>query len=319
MKKVLFATTALVATAGVASAEVALSGFAEMGIYDDGVAGGADAQFHNDIGITFTFSGETDSGLTFGAKFDIDDANGANNINGTPGMDSESVFVSGGFGTVTLGETDGAFDWAMSEVNVVGGSLADDETAHDGFNGNAGLDGSNDDQILRYDYSFGAFGVAASLEMDDGTNPAAPASPTDDIWGIGLTYDADMGGIALGFGLGYQDGGTTYGDATGVSVDAAFGNGFKAGMNYSEMSGGANPGSHWGVGVGYETGAIGVGVNYGEYDYDAGATLADADGFGLAATYDLGGGASMKFGYGSGSTGAAASVDTWSLGVAMSF
>lgn len=40
MKKVLFATTALVATAGVAAAEVSLSGYAEIGIvggmrYDD--------------------------------------------------------------------------------------------------------------------------------------------------------------------------------------------------------------------------------------------------------------------------------------------
>ncbi len=287
-----------------------------MGIYSDGVAAATDgttdgAQFHNDIGITFTFSGETDNGLTFGAKFDIDDTNGSGMINGTPGMDSESVFVSGGFGTVTLGETDGAFDWAMSEVNVVGGSLADDETAHAGFNGNAGLDGSNDDQILRYDYSFGAFGVAASLEMDDTT-------AADDIWGIGLTYDADMAGMQLGFGLGYQDGGTTYGDVTGVSVNAAMGNGFSAGINYSDMGlpGGVS-GSHMGVGFGYETGAIGVGVNYGEYDMPGAA--ADSDGFGLAATYDLGGGASMKFGYGSGSVGPAASVDTWSLGVAMSF
>ncbi len=311
MKKVLFATTALVATAGVASAEIAISGFAEMGIYDDGNPATADAQFHNDIGVTFNMSGETDNGLTFGATFDIDDANGANNINGTPGMDSEAVFVSGGFGTLTMGETDGALDWAMQEVNLVGGSIADDETIHAGFNGNAALDGSNGDQILRYDYSFGAFGVAASLEMDDTT-------AADDVWGIGLTYDADMGGIALGFGLGYQDGGTTWGDATGVSVDAAFGNGFKAGINYTDMGlAGGGSGSHWGVGVGYETGAIGVGVNYGEYDMPG--TAADADGFGLAATYDLGGGASMKFGYGSGSTGAAASVDTWSLGVAMSF
>ena len=41
MKNVLFATTALIATAGIASAEVSLSGSAEMGIIggDQGIAG----------------------------------------------------------------------------------------------------------------------------------------------------------------------------------------------------------------------------------------------------------------------------------------
>jgi outer membrane protein OmpU len=71
MKKVLFATTALVATAGVASADIALSGVAQMGI--QGGSGGATTQFVQDIDITFTMSGTADNGTTFGAAIDLDE------------------------------------------------------------------------------------------------------------------------------------------------------------------------------------------------------------------------------------------------------
>ena len=64
MKKVLLASTALVASAGIAAADVSLSGSAELGIIDDDTA----TQFHTDIDVTFTMSGETDGGLTFGAS-----------------------------------------------------------------------------------------------------------------------------------------------------------------------------------------------------------------------------------------------------------
>ncbi|SMX46343.1 porin [Actibacterium lipolyticum] len=311
MKKVLFATTALVATAGIASAEVSLSGSAEIGL-----VGGdnIETQFHNDIDVKFDLSGETDNGLTFGATIDLDEVGddcgttvfgaaevctSGDSIAASGAKDEEhSVFISGGFGTVTMGDTDGALDWAMQEVNLVGGSIADDETAHDGFNGNGGLDAAYDGQVLRYDYSFGSFGVAASLETDD-------SGAGDPIFGLGVKYDADLGGIGIGFGLGYQAAEDV--DVIGVSVDADFGNGFVAGINYSELNSdvaGADD-SHMGIGFGYESGAYGVGINYGEYD-------SGADGFGIAATYDLGG-AVVQFGYGSDTD------DTYSLGVAMSF
>ncbi len=76
MKKVLFASTALVAFTGAAAADVTLSGRAEMGIYNPFVAApGANSgwQFFTDIDVTFTMSGETDNGLTFGASVDLDE------------------------------------------------------------------------------------------------------------------------------------------------------------------------------------------------------------------------------------------------------
>ncbi|HEX9858652.1 MAG TPA: porin, partial [Paracoccaceae bacterium] len=49
MKKILLATTALVGFAGAAAAEVALTGYAEIGVA--GGNGGVETQFWNDIDV----------------------------------------------------------------------------------------------------------------------------------------------------------------------------------------------------------------------------------------------------------------------------
>jgi len=327
MKKVLFATTALVASAGIASAQgVELSGSAEMGIVGGSAYG--ETQFHHDIDVTFTLSGETDNGISFGATIDLDEVDQAGN--GIPaGANPSSVYISGSFGTLTMGDTDGALDWALQEVNLVGGSIDDSETAHAGFNGNAALDGSYDGQVARYDYSFGDFAFAVSAELDD-TGVGDPAL------GIGGKYSGDLGGVTLGVGVGYQSNGIQ--DALGVSLDAAFGGGFVVGINYTDLAGGWSVNSsgrggfavdpvdsHMAIGLGYTMDALSIGVNYGVYSSTIPGWI-DPTGYGLAVNYDLGGGATVQFGYGSstveatfGPVGTSVSTDSFSLGLAMSF
>ncbi|PHQ98725.1 MAG: porin [Marinosulfonomonas sp.] len=338
MKKVLLTTTALVAFAGAASAEVTLSGYAEIGLIG-GSAAGFETQFHNDFDVKFTLSGETDNGLTFGATIDLDEVSGGISNTGNP----SAVFISGGFGKITMGDTDGAFDWAMQEVGI-GSALADDHTTHAGFNFNSGLDGLYDGQVLRYDNTFGDFGVAVSATLDDsGVGSAA--------WGVGVKYKAALGGVDLGLGLGYQSGdvvtaaiaaavptagpdgldstlddtpavvavpasvtGST--DVWGVSVDAKFGGGFRAIVSYSDADVAGFSTTHTGLGLGYTTGALTVSANYGVYNPAVGL---DTDGYGLAVNYDLGGGAVVMAGYGSASDAGAPSVDTWSVGLGLSF
>ncbi|TBX16090.1 porin [Nioella sediminis] len=339
MKKVLFATTALVATAGVASAEVAVSGYAEMGLVGGDMM---ETQFHQDIDVTFTLTGTTDNGLTFGAAIDLDEAENIGTDRGGNGdeatadcdvfhapercsddnadNDGFAVFISGNFGTVTMGDTDGALDWALTEAGNIGnpGSIADDETAHGGYLGSYG-DGSSDGQVLRYDYSFGDFAFAISMEQDTvgGTSSGGTvdAGDTGGNMALGLRYSTSAGGVDLSLGLGYQS--TDFGTANdqtiiGASVVASFAGGFSAGIQYSDWSdvGGAAgvDNSHLGIGIGYSMDAISLHANYGEYD-------SGASGFGLAAAYDLGGGAGLHLGYGSTDGGA----DTWSFGLAMSF
>lgn len=296
MKKVLFTTTALVASAGIASAEVSLSGYAEIGVKG---SDSIETQFHNDIDVKFSLSGATDNGLTFGATIDLDEINNSAEVGGLGTLNRSSVFVSGDWGTLTMGDTDGAFDRVMQEVGS-GTSIADDHTTHAGFNGNSGLDGAYDGQILRYDYSFGDFSIAASLELDD----TGAGDPT---YGIGGKFSTDMGGVMLGFGLGYQA--NDVDDIWGISASADMGNGFGAVVNYSDRSG-ATDITHTGLGISFETGPHLVGFNWGQFD-TAGVTT---DGYGLVYNYDLGGGAVAMAGYGDGDTGS-----SWSLGLGLSF
>ncbi|MBL3596188.1 porin [Rhodovulum sulfidophilum] len=285
MKKVLFATTALVASAGFAAADITFSGNAEMGI----VGGGKDVpgvssykgntddsttEFNNDFTLTVVGSGQTDSGLSFGISVDFS-TDAEPDANGNVSLDNEAVFISGDFGTLTLGEIDGAVDKQLTEVNNAIGqySIGDDETVHAGFQGSYG-DGAYDNQILRYDYAFGDFGFSASMELNDdkATTTTAVADPNtgvvttttshakndaDNGYALALSYKTDMGGANLGFGLGYQylETGSAWApgnlkdfladsdkwtsgtevDIIAATVSADFNNGFTAGFEYTNF------------------------------------------------------------------------------------
>ena len=71
MKKLLIASTALVATAGMAAADITMSGYAEIGMRDAG--GVVGMEMHSDMDIGFKLSGASDNGLTFGASIDLDE------------------------------------------------------------------------------------------------------------------------------------------------------------------------------------------------------------------------------------------------------
>ena len=367
MKKVLFASTALVAFSGAASAEVLLSGQAELGIYNnERLQSTPDADgnfspnenassFFTDLDVTFTMSGETDGGLTFGANIDLDEGGDGAPFEDAARQGGEAIFVSGGFGTLTGGDTDGALDWALTEVAFNSGSLNDDETIHAGFNNNRGLDGLYDGQIMRYDYSVGGFGVGISAELDDDD-----ADDGDDVYGIGLKYTLDLGGTAIALGGGYQTAkvnGIDL-DTYGMTANASFLGSFTGGINYmhfknhvasatiadgnfSNVLGGAgslqggrlltdgDDSDAIGVGVGYSSGAISVSANYGQFDSDDNR-IGKIKGYGLTAGYDLGGGAALRVGYGHSDygdvdlNGGAAGgevddADTVSFGLSMAF
>jgi len=293
---------------------VSVSGYAEMGI-----SGGsaAETQFHTDIDVTFSMSGTTDNGLTFGASVDLDEGTNIGGTDGASDNDGVAVFISGAAGTLTMGDTDGGFDWGMSEVPGGPGGIADDNTGHGGWNGNGGLDGLHDGVVLRYDHSIGGLGFAVSVEMDD----TAGATEGDAVIGLGLRYSVGD----LGIGIGYQTGSDTGPgvDQTVMGISLAYSMGdLSLGANYSvrERTGSVDEG-HMAIGMSYSMDAITLGVNWGQYSDQGGVAGADDAGFGFSAGYDLGGGASILFAYGDTTddgTGASG-ASTWSLGLAMSF
>ena len=328
MKKVLLATTALVAFAGAASAEIKLDGYAEIGV--DGGNNGYTTQFHNDWQVNFNFSSETDGGLSFGGKVQIEETNLPQKIDGGLKIDDEAFWVSGSFGKVTLGETAGALDWAVPDI-YTGTAISDDHSTHAGAYWNTGMDGSYDDQVARYEYSFGDFGAAISVEQDD-------TGVSDPIIGLGGKWSGSMSGADITAGIGYQ----TNGDGSTVSVAATakMANGFSAALGYASfdndplytfndyLGNGVQVDNWVGVGVAYTTGALTVGANYGMYSASV-AGVQDPKGWGLVANYDLGGGAVAMVGYGASSgsdalgnsygSGNGHGSKTWSAGLGLSF
>jgi outer membrane protein OmpU len=311
MKKILLATTMLAGTAGFAAAEVALSGSAEMGIWSNSAG---DVAFWQDVEVKFTMSGTTDGGLEFGAVIDLDETNVAlNDDSGT------TVYISGAFGKLTMGDTDGALDWAVQDSGSLT-SIADDHTTHNFYFAANGFDGEGDGQVARYENTFGAFGFAISAEQAD--NGIGAAAAGDDIWGLGLKYTADLGGTAVNLGLGYQKGHAgagVNGDVIGLSVGAELAGGFSGTLGY--LSYDFDPAAavdfdHIGLGLTYTTGALSLHANAGRFDPSVGASDTT---YGVAVNYDLGGGAVVQAGWGSDVSPAVGDQDQWSIGLGMSF
>jgi len=295
MKKLLIASTALVATAGMAAADITMSGYAEIGMADKGAAVGM--QMHSDMDIGFKLSGASDNGLTFGASIDLDEVSSGISNDGGP----HAIHVSGAFGTLTMGDTDGALDKANTEVASLT-AIADDHTAHSGYNGGAGLDSGD---VLRYDTTYAGFGISASLAQSD-------VAVANDVIAYGVT--TTLGTVAVS--AAYQNNNSQ--DITAVSGKTSVG-GLGITANYSEASMGTTASSyeHTGVGVSYTMNGVNLHANYGNYDYDDGG---NADGYGIAANYGLGGGATVMVGYGNGTAnGATADVTTFSVGLGLSF
>jgi outer membrane protein OmpU len=335
MKTLLLASTALVATAGIAAADFKVSGSAEIGIMG---GDGVESQFFTDSEVTFSGSGETDGGLAFGAAVQLDEPGAAD-----PADDGGATyFLSYGGLRLDMGDTDGAYDAAMQEVALAGGSIADNETAHAGYNGNSGLDGAEDGQIARVSYSVSGFTAGLSVELDDdGATAAVAGAETDGdtngdadgftaavaadtidgpIWGFGVAYTADMGGTSVTVGAGYQTQ-EDNADIMGISAKAAMASGLSIGINFSETdyaAAGLENQTHMGIGIGYSMNALAIGLNYGEYNDVAGVAGSEKSGFGLAATYDLGGGLAAHAGFGSSDVNGVDS-DDYSLGLSMSF
>ena len=314
MKKFLLATTALVGFAGAAAADVKVGLTAEFGVSN---RDGAGTQFHQGYNVKFSGSAETDGGLAFGASTRLD-MDATSEENQDPKGDAGTVFVSGAFGKLTMGDTDGGFDWAVAEHSFIT-NLTDEISTHAGFDTHSGFDGKQDDQVLRYEYKMGDLAVAASYEQANNGD----TTDLSDSMGLGVKYKMAMGTTSVALGLGYQSGSngsaatSTDGSVVGGSVTASMDNGLTLGLSYAsysfdstDVSGNASTAEDYtttGIALAYTSGAMTVAANFGQRDNE---TSADVDGWGAGVNYDLGGGAVVQAGM---------YEDGYSLGLGMSF
>ena len=305
MKKILLATTLLAATTGFAAAEVTLSGDARMGIisdFDKVDGSGApaapvgvnenDLQFTSRARVKFTLSGSTDGGLEFGASFRADNAAGA--ASGTAG----SVFISGAFGKLSMGDVDDAANSAVGQVSGVGLTGLDD------LNEMSYIGGGNDPTAL-YEYSTGDLTIYASV-----TNPTfeSTAPVTASVVAYSAAAKYALGDYTVALGYENNDAGT---DHVIVGATATFGAATVKAI-YGSASGTVD-GDQYAVSVDYKADALTVTAFYSNKDLP---TLSVQEAYGLGASYDLGGGASVVGGYSHNET---TNDDSYDLGVSMSF
>jgi len=257
MKKILLATTVLAMTASVAAAEVAVSGSARMGIVNDGT----DTAFSSRVRIVFAGSGTTDGGLSFGAAVRNDQSGVGNTANG-----DSTVFVSGSFGTLTMGDVaGGAADNLVGQVSGVGYTGLGDNNEIGFLGGTA--------TAARYDYTSGALSVSLGIGQP---------SAADKAKSIAVKYAAGSYTAALGYSDTDTDsqldllGSATFGAATVkarvADRDSAADIAYSVSLDYV-------------AGAATVTAFAGTNVNF-----------AGKDTAGLGVAYDLGGGAAVKAG-----------------------
>lgn len=189
------------AGASVAAAEVTLSGDARMGVVDDG--GAAGAVFSSRARVAFSLSGESDSGLSFGASFRADNAVDA------AGGAAGSVFVSGAFGKVSFGDNDSAAQAGVGQVDGVG------YTGNGDLNEITYLGAGNTPNVL-YTYSADSLTVMASVAQTDGDERSVAVAYAGNGFGIALGVE-DNGGADNHIVIGAN---TTLG---GVALKAVYG------------------------------------------------------------------------------------------------
>jgi outer membrane protein OmpU len=342
MKKILLATTMLAATAGFAAAEVTLSGDARMGVINNHVTardGNDDTAFTSRARVTFNLSGESDSGLSFGASFRADNASSASS--GAAG----SVFVSASGFTVSMGDVDGAAAAAVGQVAGVGMTGLGDHNeliyvANGGlgeiFNDNdaplAARKGLTGDPSVLVQYTSGGMSLYGSV-----TNPGHSvkngevAIAEGDAYALGAAYTMD----AYTFSLGYEDLSVTEIAGPGsldithvvLGTNATFGQ-ISVSGRYAKGDVDAN-----GVALAdiaqsalsatYTMDAVSVTafVSSKSIEDTAGANILSVDAMGVGASYDLGGGASFIGGISKleVQAGAAAAEDDTAFDLGMSF
>lgn len=261
MKKILLATSILAATTGFAAAEVAVSGSARMGLIYDG----NDTWFSSRVRINFDATGETDSGLSFGASMraDQDGGNGndAGDTDAGTNMKDATVFISGAFGKLTFGDNDSAANVLVGHVSGVGFTGLGD------FN-ELGYIGQTDTSML-YEYSAGALSFALSASQLN----------TDEAASVAVKYSTDTFSVALG----YED--SLVDDQLSLGASGTFGAATVKAV-IADRDSWAD--THYALSVDYAMDATTLTAFYADH----GAL----DAFGLGVAYDLGGGAAVKAG-----------------------
>ncbi len=238
MKKVLLATTAVVAFAGAAAAQdLTIGGFMQFEAaygenYDAEDSQVQELDFGVDGRLNFDYSNSTKSGLEYGMHFELDlyQSDGVEDYltGDSVSFNDGYVFINSALGNVSMGDA-GSAGSAGNQLHtplLVGALEVDNYSASEA-------------ELVKYSNSF--VGVDFAASVDDDSN-----------WSLGIGYSADVGGVTVDLGLTAQD------EALAGSIGASAG-GLSAGVNYAMEEIGATT-EYVAAGVSYNMGALTIGT-----------------------------------------------------------
>ena len=232
MKKILIATTALVGTAGIAAAELNISGSARIGlgyVEDATDAAGRDQELRIEqrLRVNFTGIAETDSGVKLEARFRLE-----SNENPDGSGNQDQSIAGRGPGAAGFAVSSGGFRLDVGNVSDVidSGDVVNYYGFGVGFTAflehNSGVSGipaggfgagDPDEATIKVRYDVGDFTVSASYSNNESVDSDDPLSIiANDIeeYQIGVGYN--FGDYSIGLAYGNQDGTT---ETAGVVTD----------------------------------------------------------------------------------------------------
>lgn len=277
MKKILFASSALVAVAVAGSAQASekiqleVGGYMEqwIGVADQDVGESKNA-FQSDTEVHFSGKTTLDNGIEVGAKIEFEGETSSDQV------DEQYLFVNGGFGQVKLGKDDSAADSlgiTAPSVGVVGVNDGDLTNWVDAYLIDTVPSSGDQKRITYFTPNMGGFQAGVSYADDSGSNNNDTATDGDNILSAGLSYNGDFDGVT--FGVSAVGENQAEGNWYGLGATVGFGNvtvGSSWGHtedDYAKGEGEKNldDTDSFDIGVSYAMDAASVSLTYGYAEY----------------------------------------------------
>ncbi len=310
MKNLLLASTVLAMTAGVAAADVTLSGSGRFGlVYNNNVGvGESKTTLNTRLRFNFDASVTVDSGATFGGRIRMQSTQGSTGAT----LSAADLYVKYNGLKLEVGNVNTAYDSAAlmydSELDFIGDSAGDPLGTYDSFSSGPYSAADVNREGIAVFYNVGALNAAISYVTHDQT-----ASGLDNELGISGDYTFGAFQVSAAYaqnGSGIKDNNVSY-----VGVAYKFSDVGTVGLQYFDdgditAAFGGDNGTHVTLYGNYKFGAITARAYVADTSISGAKTA-----FGIGADYDLGG-ATLSGGY---HTGYSSSSDFFALGVKFSF
>ena len=150
----------------------------------------------NRVRISFSGSGETDSGMAYGFSARADQSNTSN---------GGTQYISGAFGKISMGDLNGGDEQLVGNLDGVGSSGAGDHQEF-GYQSSA--------HNIGYSISLNGVSFAATTDLVRGADSALTGSNS----AMGISWNGDMGGAKVGVAVGQSKIGTASEKSASVSI-----------------------------------------------------------------------------------------------------